>query len=151
MKKIEKYERLLNKEKTPDEGFIKETIGPSSYRRWKKLKDFLDAKYDFTPELVFFGKLYGWSLKYRKSGKTLCTLFPETGAFTVLVVMGIREIEEFRQSADQFNAHTIEVFEKAYQYHDGKWLYKRVITEEDLNDVMMVIMIKKKPKDLRKS
>ena len=32
---------------------------------------------DHGPELDFGGRKYGWALRYRKSGKTLVTLYPE--------------------------------------------------------------------------
>ena len=34
---------------------------------------------------------YGWNMKFKKSGKTLCTLYPREHFFTVMVVIGQRE------------------------------------------------------------
>ena len=31
---------------------------------------------------------YGWNVKFKKSGKTLCTIYPRENYFTVLVVVG---------------------------------------------------------------
>ena len=30
----------------------------------------------------------GWNVKFKKSGKSLCTIYPREGYFTVLVVIG---------------------------------------------------------------
>ena len=34
---------------------------------------------------------YGWNVKFKKSGKTLCTIYPRENYFTVLVVVGKKE------------------------------------------------------------
>jgi hypothetical protein len=36
----------------------------------------------------------GWNIKYKKGGKSLCTLYPMQGYFIVLVVVGSRELTE---------------------------------------------------------
>ena len=33
----------------------------------------------------------GWNIKFKKAGKTLCTVYPREGYFTVLVVVGAKE------------------------------------------------------------
>ena len=35
----------------------------------------------------------GWNVKFKKSGKSLCTVYPREGYFTVLVVVGEKEKE----------------------------------------------------------
>ena len=59
------------------------------------MRQYVENNYDFTPELLFSGKKYGWTIRYRKSGKTLCSLLPEKGAFTVLVVLGGKEVDNW--------------------------------------------------------
>ena len=33
----------------------------------------------------------GWNIKFKKAGKTLCTIYPREGYFTVMVVVGTKE------------------------------------------------------------
>ena len=33
----------------------------------------------------------GWNIKFKKSGKTLCTIYPREGYFTVMIVVGAKE------------------------------------------------------------
>ncbi len=127
---------------------ISSFIGPIIQPRWKELRVFLKANYNFTPELVYYGSKYGWCYKYRRKGKTLCTLLPEKGAFTALVTLGKREIQEAKQNLSIFNADTQRGFVNAHQYHDGKWISKRVLNRRDVEDVRGLISIKKKPKGL---
>ena len=145
--KKSKYARLLDGDKKPSERNILATIGIRGAKLWKQLKAFLKVNFDFKPELLFGGQKYGWCYKYRRKNKTLCVLFPEAKAFSVLVVFGKKEVARFEEDYSKFNENTQQLFKNAYQYHDGKWLYKRVLNKSDLRDVLTLIRIKKDRKD----
>jgi len=144
-----KYARLLDGEQRPTESAVMAALGTRSSVLWKQLRAFLKVNYDFEPELLFGGQKYGWCFKYRRKGKTLCVLFPELKAFTVLVVMGKKEIAQFEERISDFNEGTRMIFRSARHYHDGKWLYKRVFNKSDLRDVVSLIRMKKKEKGVR--
>lgn len=38
----------------------------------------------------------GWNVKFKKSGKSLCTVYPREGYFTVLVVVGEKEKKQLK-------------------------------------------------------
>ena len=82
------FERLKDTTNEPTEEITINFIGKQASKTWIYLRQFIEENYDFKPETVFYGNKYGWTVRYRKSGKTLCSLFPEKGAFTVLVVLG---------------------------------------------------------------
>ncbi len=133
----------------PTERKISTTIGSRGAKLWKQIRGFLEKNYDFQPELQFYGQKYGWCHRYRRKGKTLCTLFPEMKAFTVLVTLGKKEIEDVESSLSAFNRDTQKVFAEARQFHDGKWIYKRVLNKSDLDDIKSLITIKKRPSPIR--
>ena len=137
-----KHARFLNGNKRPSERKILATLGTRSVRLWKQLRVFLKVNYEFRPELVFGGRNYGWCYKYRRKNKTLCVLFPETKAFSVLVVLGRVEVARFEEDIKNFNEDTRQLFKTTHQYHDGRWLYKRVLNKSDLKDVIALIKIK---------
>ena len=62
------------------------------------------------------------------------------------MTLGKKEVAEIRAGLFRFNETTVDLFNNAYQFHDGKWLYKRVLNKSDLKDVKSLITIKKKPK-----
>ncbi len=113
---------------------------------WIDLRSFLDINYDFIPETTFYGRKYGWTVRYRRSGKTLCSLFPEKGSFTILLVFGKNEIQKFEELKLEFSQEIVQLYENTKKFHDGKWLWIRVHKPEDLEDVKMLTAIKKKPK-----
>lgn len=90
---METFERLLSQDLTPTDELVENTIGEAVYFFWTQIKKYLDHAYEIRPELLYYGKKYGWCYRYRKSNKTLCTLFPEKCAFTVLIILGRRELE----------------------------------------------------------
>ena len=141
-----KYERLLDGKEAPTEETVLTTLGTRVSKLWKQIRAFLKVNYDHKPELLFGGKKYGWCYKYRRKSKTLCVLFPETRAFTVLIVLGKKEIAKFEESIAGLNEDTKELFKSARKYYDGKWLYKRVLNKSDLRDVISIVRIKRSVK-----
>jgi len=139
------YKRMLDKDHKPTDKDIIKTIGDTAL--WLKLRQYIEEHYDFTAELVFYGQKYGWTLRYRKSGKTLCSLLPEKGAFTALVVLGKDEAEKALSMMDEFNPKIRNLLRTSEQLHDGRWLWIRVLTVDDVNNIKELLKIKRKPKN----
>lgn len=139
------YQRMLDRDNQPTEDELSKTIGEKS-SLWDKMRKYLEEYYDFIPELVFYGKKHGWTIRYRKSGKTLCSLFPEKDAFTVLVVLGKKEVEKMYSLIDKLNSDVRSVFENTEQLHDGRWLWIRVLSEDDIESIKLLMNAKRKPK-----
>jgi hypothetical protein len=115
------YERMLDKAHRPSEIDILEYLGGKAGEAWADIVSFLRTSYDFSPELDYGGTKCGWSIRYRKSSKSLCTLYPERGAFTILIVFGEKEAEQFEDHTGEFGAKFVELFKSAKQFHDGRW------------------------------
>ena len=137
------YQRLLNKDKSPSKEEIVKIIGEKSYL-WLEIHKFIEENYDFTPELVFFTKKYGWTIRYRKSGKTLGYFFPENGAFSVLIVLGKKESEKVNFIESKLNVKVKAVFKNTEQLHDGRWLWIRVLTISDVESIKLLLQAKRK-------
>jgi len=65
------YERMLDKDHEPSEKEILEYLGGEAGEAWVDIVSFLRTSYDFSPELDYGGTKYGWSVRYRRSGKSL--------------------------------------------------------------------------------
>ena len=143
-----KFERLLDKEYKPSDEEIIAAIGEK--RLWLELNNYIEQNYDFTPELVFYGKKYGWTTRYRnKSKKTLISLFPEHGAFSALVVLGKKEVEKIMDVHDQLSPSTQNVINDTEQLHDGRWLWIRVLEASHVEDIKQLLKAKRKPKIIK--
>ena len=137
------FERMLDEHHEPIEREIVAAIGVADL--WQALRKYIDQAYDFTPELVFYGKKYGWTIRYRRSGKTLISLFPEHGAFTALVVFGKKEGEKAAGVLDELSPSTRDLIGSARQLHDGKWLWIRVLEPSHVEDVKRLLTAKRRP------
>jgi hypothetical protein len=140
------FERMLDKENPPTAKDIAGFLGKDAAEAWDDVTTFLAENYDFSPEAVFGGKKYGWAVRYRRSGKSLCTLHPEKGAFTVLVVLGGKETEQTLAALTEFSPSVADNISNAKQYHDGRWLWLRVLKKSDTADIKRLLQIKKKPR-----
>jgi hypothetical protein len=137
------FARMLNEDHQPNEDEILAAIGAGNL--WLDLKEYISQSYDFVPEKVFYGKKYGWTIRYRKSGKTLISLFPEQGAFTALVVLGKKEGVKVAEILDELSSATRDLIGSAKQLHDGKWLWIRVLEPPHVEDVKRLLAAKRKP------
>jgi len=137
------YERLLNKCCIPTNQDIIETIGEKS-DLWLEIHKFIADNYDFNKELVFFSKNFGWTVRYRKSKKTLVSCFPESGAFSVLLVLGRIEADKVNQIREELNGNFLSVFDETEQLRDGRWLWIRILNQHDLESLIKVIQIKRR-------
>ncbi|MHA2391607.1 MAG: DUF3788 domain-containing protein [Promethearchaeota archaeon] len=138
------YERFLDKGKKPKIEEIEKSIGDKLYL-WHEILEYIDNKYDFTKEFVFFTKKYGWSYRYKRKGRTMIYLFPEQGAFSILIVLGKKESEEVNNKSDQLNEQVISVFNNTEQLHDGRWLWIRILSKSDLDSLKVLLSAKQKP------
>lgn len=111
---------------------------------FRQLTAFMDAMYRMKGDWAYGGKNYGWNIWYRVSGKTLLNLFPQKGFFVAQVVLGKEQVE--KASGLTLGANVKDVFSRAAQFHDGRWLYIPVRTKRDVKDVQELIQLKRKPK-----
>ena len=110
---------------------------------WQKLLRFIDNSYQMEPELSFGGKKYGWNLWYRKSGKSLVSLYPQAGGFVAQVVLGMEQVEQAMHLTLHSGVGTL--LRETPQLHDGKWLFIPVATEAEEADVEQLLLVKKRP------
>lgn len=143
---METFERLLTKDMTPTDELVENTIGKKNISLWGRIKEYLNHAYQINPDLLFYGKKYGWCYRYRKSNKTLCTLFPEKDAFTILITLGKKELEKLEPDFKTLSKKTQDLINSAHQYHDGKWLWVRIPNVGKVEDIKTILTLKRKPK-----
>lgn len=137
---------MTDKANKPSEEEIASFIGEPAKEAWQETIRFVEDSYGLEPETIFYGEKYGWTVRYRKSGKTLCSLFPEEGGFTILIVLGRKESDQFLSMRDELSSRIQKLFENAKQFHDGRWLWIRLSTKSDVDDIKRLLLIKRKTK-----
>ena len=140
------FRRMTDKACKPTAEEMVSFIGERAKEAWLEIRQFLEDRYDLVPETIFYGAKYGWTIRYRKGGKTLCSLFPERGGFTVLIVLGKKESEKALLIRDELSSKIRKLLGDTEQLHDGRWLWIRLLTASDTDDVKKLLQIKRKPK-----
>jgi hypothetical protein len=110
---------------------------------WERLRQFLLDNYGLDGEWVYYGAKSGWVLRYRKGGKALTTLSPFKGYFKVQIVLGKADYAKARDA--ELTPDTREAIEAAHPYHDGRWLFPKIKSLKDLDDITKLLLIKRKP------
>ena len=139
--------RMIQRDKCPADPDIAAWVGREAYGYWKKVTHLIERYYHgvFVPEWLFGGKKHGWSLRYKKS-KSFCTLIPEKNRFALLIVFGAEEREKVSAVRNSLSAKTQGTYDEAATYHDGKWVLLAVDSDRVIEDVRILLSIKRKPK-----
>lgn len=139
-------ERMIGKDLEPSEKQIFEFMGPKATKLWNDLHEFLARNYDFQPELSYWGDKYGWTIRYRKSGKTLIAFYPEKGGFTVQIILGKKEVEKFQSMREELSPELVKLFDETKQLHDGRWLWITQPGIGTVEEIKTLIQLKRRPK-----
>ena len=110
---------------------------------WDRLVRYIAGTYQMDGEWNFGGKNYGWNLWYRRSGKSLVSLYPQQDGFVAQVVLGKDQVE--KALALPLGEAVGKAVRETPQLHDGKWLFLKVSTEIDAADIEQLFMVKKRP------
>ena len=135
--------RFLDKDYQPTETAVLAALG-AKQPLWKDLTQFISNNYPIPGEWNFGGKNYGWNLWYRKSGKTLVTLYPQDGYFVAQIVLGKAQVEQALTLKLGKNVGT--VLAETPQLHDGRWLLIKVKTQRDVKDIQQLLQVKRRPR-----
>jgi AraC family transcriptional regulator len=136
---------LFNKEHQPLENEIMNFVDNHLY---DDLDDFLRQKYHVVPKSFYSacsmdeGYWKGWNVKYKKSGKSLCTVYPKEGFFTALIQVSEKDIAQDDVMTLLRDEYTRNVYQETKSGRNGKSLAIEVRSESILNDVKNLIALR---------
>lgn len=86
----------------------------------------------------------GWNIKFKKAGKTLCTVYPRECYFTVMIVIGTKEKASVEAILPECTAELSDIFNQTKEGNGQRWLMIDLEDKEDLyNDVLRLIQIRR--------
>lgn len=137
----------FNINKQPSYEDIKEFIGQGE-PLWSELLSYIDCRYQAKPKMSYSkcSAQPGWNVKYQKSSKSLCTLYPMEGYFIVLVVIGAKEEQEVEMTFGTFTPYVQKLYRKTPFSCGGRWLMIEVRDKSVLGDIKTLLAIRVKPK-----
>jgi hypothetical protein len=136
---------MINPEQPPSLAHLESWMGKEAYGFWTEVSDWIAQSYPgvFSPEWLFGGKKHGWSLRYKKS-KSFCTFVPEKDRFAIVIVFGADERAKAERIRAELSPTTLEAYDQATTYHDGKWVYLHVNGKSVIRDVQRLLAVKRK-------
>jgi hypothetical protein len=142
-----KWNDMFNSTQMPTSEDIKQYIGQGS-ELWLDLISYLENTYHVSPKNSYSkcAAQPGWNIKFQKSGKSLCTLYPMEGYFIALVVAGAKEETEVEMMLTTLTLYVKDLYNKTSFSCGGRWLMIDVKDKSILEDVKRLISVRVKPK-----
>lgn len=130
---------FTDKEHQPTMRAVLTVIG---YKRrlWQNLTKFIANNYQVRGEFKSYGKNYGWAVRYRKGGKALVSLYPGKESFTAQIVLGQKGAKEALNL--QLGRNVRKTIQEAREFPEGRWLFIKVGSDQDLQDVQELMAVK---------
>ena len=132
-------------ENDPTQSMMTELLGLPLFEVWQELCSTIDEKYEMERLWNTGGKNWTYEYKYRRGGKTLCSLYARKNCIGFMIIFGKDERVKF----DEIRATLSDVVSKRYDeatvYHDGKWVMFEPTQTAEFDDYLKLLAIKRKP------
>lgn len=132
-------------EQAPTEEQISEFI--SSFL-WQELFEDLKKTYNITPKIMYsgcsMGQDYwkGWNVKFKKSGKSFCTVYPKQGYFVAMLSFSVKELDEVDTWIKCCEPYTQKKYQRAKSSKLGKSISFDVTSKKILLDIQKLVAFK---------
>ena len=142
------WSELYDREHEPTESQVSEYINSPLF---SELDSYLRQTYKIKPKLAYSGCAMdggmwkGWNIKYKKSSKSICTLYPKQGYILILLAIGSREMNEAELLMPSCTEYTQKLFE-VKEVNGAKYLGFEVRDDNVLQDVKNLADIRVKTK-----
>ena len=143
-----KWNELFDKEHEPSEAEIKDFVDTPLF---DDLDGHLRQTYNVKPKLAYSGcnmdggQWKGWNVKYQKSGKSLCTLYPKQGYLHLLITIGARGVNEAELLMPLCTEYIQSLWGQS-EFHGSRYFGIELRDENVLRDVKNLIEIRARTK-----
>lgn len=135
---------IMNAGHEPTYNEIVNYIDEPGKEMWQDINIFIQDKFKSSPRIAFSkcsGKP-GWNVKYQKSGKSVCTLYPEKDGFVILIVV-TKELATIIESMNsEFDLKIMQLIKSTKLFNNTLWLMIQVDSEAIEKDVKRLLLLK---------
>ena len=132
-------------ENIPSQSMMTELLGQTLYEVWQALCSAIDEKYDMDWLWNAGGKNWTYEYKYRRGGKTLCSLYAKSSCVGFMIILGKDERAKFEDIRATLSDAVCRQYDNAQTYQDGKWVMFEPTDATDFSGYMKLLAIKRKP------
>lgn len=132
-------------EKIPSQSTMTDLLGQPLFEVWQKLCEVIDEKYEMERLWNAGGKNWIYEYKYRRGGKTLCSLYAKDNRIGFMIIFGKNEREKLEEIRDTLSDDVCRRYDEAKTYRDGKWVMFEPTDTSEFDDYMKLLAVKRKP------
>ena len=132
-------------ENTPTQSTMTELLGQPLFAVWQELCSAIDEKYDMERLWNTGGKNWVYEYKYRRGGKTLCSLYAKKNSLGFMIIFGKDERAKFEAERNDYSQQVQKIYDEAKTYRDGKWVMFEPTDTSMFQDFIKLLGIKRKP------
>lgn len=135
---------IKNKMIEPNMEQIQEFMEEYPRSNFNKIATYLESSYKASPVVMYSrcSAMPGWNVKYKKSGKSFCTIYPDREFFTVLLILKEVDIAKIKSESSKYTKYFLDIMEKSGAMNGCKWLMVGVDDEKVVQDVIRAIELK---------
>lgn len=86
----------------------------------------------------------GWNVKFKKAGKTLCTIYPRESYFTVLTVVGAKQKTHAEMILPKCTDELQDIYNRTQEGNGQRWLMVDIEDKDGLyQDLLRLIQIRR--------
>jgi len=101
-----------------------------------RFNSWIKQTYSALSEVKFpYGNSYGWCVSFHKRKKLIYNLFPEKGAFCVMVK---RTDTQFKKVYENVSEYAKELIDHKYPCNNGGWIHFRVNSGKSYQDIITI-------------
>ncbi len=86
----------------------------------------------------------GWNVKFKKAGKTLCTIYPRENYFTVMIVVGKKEQQFVETILPECSPQLQQIYHQTKEGNGQRWLMIDLEDRDNLyDDIFRLLQIRR--------
>ena len=120
-------------------------LGEELCNVWEKLCKTIEKAYDMDQLWDKGYREWIYEYKYRRGGKTLCTLYAKEETFGLQIIFGKDERAKVEAIRNELSEEVRQIYENAHTYHDGKWVMFYPTDTAMFEDFMKLLRLKRRP------
>lgn len=132
-------------ERIPNAEDMTSLLGSDMHQVWEKLCSAIEENYDMDQLWDKGYREWVYEYKYRRGGKTLCTLYAKENAIGLQIVFGKDERAKVEAGIADLSDEVAQLYEEARTYHDGKWVMFFPTDTSQFNDYIRLLGVKRRP------
>lgn len=116
---------------------------------FQELCQYMETEYKALCKIEYSKDVWqrGWNIKFRKAGKSLCTVYPKEGYFTVLVVVSNKEREPVETLLPQMSDEIQTIYRETKEGNGQRWLMINLKVDGAVySDVLKLIATRRQSK-----